>query len=125
MDNYVVKKANNGKGFFFYYKNGQLHREAGPAIVFAKKEDNNFGDHDLYKEELIGEFNPYGFDQYPETVIENPSTLFAQPSIARYYLEGRSYSKIDFEEAKQKLVLKNELNKELETNQSNKQKNKI
>jgi hypothetical protein len=119
MDEYIVKKCYNGKGGFFYYKNGRLHREAGPAIIFPKLKDNNLGDEHLYKEEIITTMNPYGyFSQY---VVED----CYEHTPAKYYLEGSGYSKKDFEEIKVKLDLKNELSNELSMIQSNNKKVKI
>lgn len=119
MDEYIVKKCYNGKGGFFYYKNGKLHREAGPAIIFPKLKDNDLGDDNLYKEEIVSTMNPYGY--FAQYVVEDRY----EKTPAKYYIEGKPYTQKEFQEIKAKLELKNELYTELPVTQSNKQKAKL
>ncbi len=114
MDEYIVKKCSNGEGKFFYYKNGKLHREAGPAVVIVpkKEEFTNLGDEHLYKEEIIAEHNPKDYQTlFIESVEKNATVTVA----AYHYLEGKPYTEEEF----QIIKAKNELDKELPTDLNN------
>jgi hypothetical protein len=127
MDEYIVKKCSYGKGVYFYYKNGKLHREEGPAIVssydIGRIKGRKSKDEVLYKEKIIHEAVPPGHTN--TAIIEDPSGLCPEINMAVYYLEGQPYSKKDFKEIKTKIDMKNELSKELSLNESNIKKNKI
>lgn len=101
----------------YYFKNGLLHREEGPAIVISKDREQytNLNDKDLYK--LIDKpaYHPFN-DPYSEDNFE--STLFdILSNESEYYLEGKEYIKQEFDV----LVLQ----KELHTNASIGKKLKI
>jgi hypothetical protein len=125
MDKYVVKKCLNGEGTFYYYKSGLLHREAGPAIIdhCDKHKFLNLGDEHLYKEEILQAAMPANF---LTTMIKTKgSNLLSNLFLLNYYLNGEAYTKEEFEKAKIKLDLKKELDRELDTSQSNIRKTKI
>lgn len=128
MDEYVVKKCLNGNGSYFYYKNNQLHREVGPAIVTLenKEECINLGDENLYKEEIISEEFPHNYNREYINEIEMIDGRLAQVyTIPIFYLHGKPYSYKNFEEILEKLELKNELMEELPTTQNNTKKPKV
>jgi hypothetical protein len=127
-DTYIIKRTRNGTGACFFYKNGLLHRELGPAIVTLANRDDllNLGDEYLYKEISIDSKFPN--DYIPIYILENQcinDRMTQVYSIAVYYLNGQAYSKKEFNEAKIKLDLKKELDKELNIVQSNIKKTKV
>jgi hypothetical protein len=127
-DIYIIKRTNNGIGACFFYKNGLLHREVGPAVVTLANRDEflNLGDESLYKETPIDSKFPNGYKPeniFVEDNIKGKNVLVY--SIAIYYLNGQAYSYKEFEEAKIKLDLKKELDKELDTSQSNIKRSKV
>lgn len=111
MNEYVIKKCLNGEGTYFFFKNGKLHREAGPAVLTAKTRENlpQFGDEHLYKEEVLEERQPDNYKTlFFESVEGNGSRIV---SIAAYhYIEGEAYREEEFEIIKAKNDLENELN---------------
>jgi hypothetical protein len=128
QDTYIVKRTMDGTGACFFYKNGLLHREAGPAIVTLSDRDTclQLGDEHLYKEESIsGNFpEDYKF----EYILENKyidGRKAQVHTIPVCYLDGKPYSNEEFQEIKTKLDLKTELNSELPSIHSNNKKAKI
>lgn len=127
-DFYVVKKGSNGNGAYFYYKNGLLHREAGPAIVTVSnmEELTSLGDEYLYQEEILSTQFPEGYIVERQNEIQNINgNLTLVFAIAMFYLEGKPYTQQDFEEIKSKLDLKNELITELPSKKINNKQIKV
>jgi hypothetical protein len=107
----------------YYYKNGKLHREAGPAVVRGSHIENYQGlvDKYPYKEILLHTYEaPKGYESQDLQYEDNLSWYTAM-----YYLEGKPYSQKEFEKIKLALDLNNELSSELASNQSNHKKSKI
>jgi hypothetical protein len=127
MDEYILKKCSLGEGDFFYYKNGKLHREDGPAIV--SQDDRRINKHaessSEYKIVILKEVMPK--DYTPQYIFEElrKSIISMVRRSAKYYLEGEPYSSKEFEEIKAKLELKDELSIELSSNTSNSKKVKV
>jgi len=115
-EEYIVQKCKNGKGSLFFYKNGLLHREAGPAIVTFpnRKTLTKLGDENLYKEKIVKSDFPehYSPDPIDKSELINGKIALIH-SIAIFYLEGKPYSQEEFEQIKGTFILKNELSKEL------------
>lgn len=115
-DNYIVKRTRNGTGAYFFYKNGTLHREAGPAIVTLSNREHflQLGDENLYKEEHVNRDLPNGYSyEYiqEEEIIDGRLTQVS--SIPIFYLNGQPYTEKEFNKIKLTLELKKELNNEL------------
>jgi hypothetical protein len=134
-NNYVVEIINDD--LYRYYKNGKLHREAGPAkFSSTNKQYINLGDEHLYKIKRVSDNNQINdiskiFDQCLKIspikgssshttmslVLENFNNL-----LTAYYLDGVEYEKNEFDILK----LQRDLSKELlETNKQNKPKIKL
>lgn len=131
MDEYILKKCSFGTGTYFYYKNGLLHREAGPAIVSAynisRIKPNKYphlNDSHLYKQEIVNEIAPKNYIGIQITE-EGQQGLCHEITDAVYYLEGEPYTKKQFEKVKEKLDLKNQLNVELPITQQIIKKTKV
>ncbi len=105
MDKFIVKKALNGKGAYYYFKNGLFHREAGPAIIDFDDRHlfDNLLDQDLYEEEIIQKALPENFEESMLSVKQNRmmDLLFVN-----YYLNGHPYTKEEFERT---IRIKNEI----------------
>lgn len=121
-EQYIVKKCFNGNGFYFYYKNGKLHREAGPAIVRNPETLHKLGDEHLYKEEIIPTFLPEGYTH--AEAVEDPSGLCPEITVAVYYVEGNPCPKREFSNLK-KIMLNKTLNDELPINATNTEVKKL
>ncbi len=124
MDQYIIIVSRNKTKY--YYKNSVLHREEGPAIIHKFHQDKHLDlpDEHLYKIVEIEDLMPKGYkDIYVGEDVEDSSRVPFRP--ARYYLDGKPYSKKEFEQIKEKMDLKKELNNELNLNQINIQKVKI
>lgn len=99
----------------YYYKDGKLHREKGPAIVHQdnKEKFTNLGDEQLYKEIYletgIGAYKSYF------RVVDNSLRIRLFPH--NYYLEGKGYSEIEF--------IAKQLDKEMSINKAKSKKSKI
>jgi hypothetical protein len=114
-DEYIIEDD----GFSLKFKkNGKLHREEGPAILWKLNEDQypNFKEKQLYKVKVKSVKLK---DQLPILI---PHIMIKDIS---YYLEGRNYTKKDFDILVDKLKLKKELNSELNPNQSNTKTKKL
>lgn len=114
-DEYVLKKYSDGYGACFFYKNGLLHREAGPAYISEEEiEDNpsllNIGDEHLYKEEIYKTRQPEGFN---ETIVFEKNYF----NIRLHYLSGIPYSNEEFKIIKEKMDLQKELSNSLDKSQ--------
>jgi hypothetical protein len=114
-DEYIIEDD----GFSLKFKkNGKLHREEGPAILWKLNEDQypNFKEKQLYKVKVKSVKLK---DQLPILI---PHIMIKDISD---YLEGRNYTKKDFDILVDKLKLKKELNSELNPNQSNTKTKKL
>jgi hypothetical protein len=125
-DQYIVKICATSQfelNDYYFYKNGLLHREEGPAVLLGLNEDSFYKikGRKLYKEEFI----PYKFPPGYEIKYVNSRSPAIKP--ASYYLNNEPYTEEEFNNIKSKLALKNELNNELPCSQSNTntKKNKI
>lgn len=106
-DEYFILLRN---GFYYYYKNKELHREAGPAFFAEEYKDDYF---------YLDDKNIYKINDGKKEIITNlVLEIIGMPS---YFLNGVGYEKEKFE----KIVLSNQLNKELTNNNKNKKKLKI
>lgn len=127
MDEYIVKKCSYGNGVYFYYKNGKLHREAGPAIVssydIGRIKGRKPKDESLYKEEIVKESVP--IEHINVDVVDDSNVLCPELYPATYYLEGQAYTKKQFDELKAIIDMKNELSTELLVNENHSKKVKI
>jgi hypothetical protein len=127
MNEYIVKVYNDGSRY--YYRNGLLHRETGPAILIPEDQKyfNESNDDHLYKEAIVEEDAPYKiFNQKPIMYLPQPTGSFKRyHTMPVYYLNGEGYSDEEFAKIKAKLVLKNELSIELPKTESNSKKLKI
>lgn len=127
MDEYIVKKCSYGKGVYFYYKNGKLHRENGPAIVssydIGRIKGRKPKDESLYKEEIVKESVP--IEHMNIHIVDDSPGLCPEIYPATYYLEGQAYTKKQFDELKAKIDIKNELSSELSVTLSKTKKAKI
>jgi hypothetical protein len=114
----------------FYFKNGKLHREKGPAIAsFGSIYKYKDLDSDLYKESKTPISNPIINDYTIETlpngetkIIEEPSTVYIDPV---YYLDDVEYSKRKWTYLVSRKRLYDKLNKELPSTKNTKKKPKI
>ncbi len=106
----------------YYYKNGQLHREEGPAILVENDKHlySNLSDKKLYKQ-ITGVLT----EEMTETVSErnwNEEIKTYQRPIyywsSRYYLDNKEYKKEEF----YSLMLEKELNKDLKNKPAKKLK---
>jgi hypothetical protein len=108
-------------GKIYYYKNRQLYREAGPAIVVAKEKDkySNLDDKDLYKPInfpiLKWGDNKSGNSQITQIVVE------LMMGHSEYYLEDVKYTESEFKS----LMLKKELDGQLRENDAVSKKFKL
>jgi hypothetical protein len=134
MDEYILKRGFGGSGAYFFYKNGLLHREVGPAIIFEETEEEyknrflNLGDEHLYKEEIINSKYPLDYkEELFQEKVYIPSLKYAVDShiVFSHYLNGKPYTPNEFKQIKVRLDLKNELNTELPNNHSNIKKPKV
>lgn len=111
-DQYIV---NNLGRFVCYYKNGKLHREAGPAVYLMTDKDKYcpliLEDKNLYQ---LGDIK---VGSLPASIILN----MGNKKEVYYYLEGISYTKKEFNAILDKKNLNKEL--ELELSKNNKKKN--
>jgi hypothetical protein len=128
MDNCVVKICYNGQKDCYFYKNGLLHREIGPAIIIGATKDDliNLEDSHLYKQEIIKAGFPPNYSI--KFLLESmPGTTNSETQVvnATYYLKGEPYTEEEFMEAKAKLDLKKDLDNELSITQLNPKKVKI
>jgi hypothetical protein len=119
QDKYEMFIETNYKIYFF--KNGKLHREAGPAIVLNKdiEKYTNLSDKVLYKlidkplyPPLVDPYSAENFNASFQNIISNDS---------EYYLEGKEYTEDEFKV----LMLKKELDSQLHTNDTISRKPKI
>lgn len=115
----VYTDPNNKK--MHYYKNGKYHREAGPAVVIADdiEKYSNLSDKDLYKPidfpRLDSAINPFRETNIIQLVVN----LMMESS--KYFLEGIQYSEQEFNA----LILKKELDNQLQTNNAITKKPKL
>jgi len=111
-DEYLVYR-NPRNNADYYYKNKQLHREDGPAIVVEDEKDlySNLSDKNLYKrvnEQVVEEV----FEVYSECNYNGDITTgkrYFNPKSSCYYLNAIEYSK----EELYAFILEKELNKEI------------
>lgn len=108
-DNYVLSIKSDGT--LYYFKNGLLHRENGPAIINSmdKGKDLNLSDESLYTKEIT----PYSKEATyleDDELWEYPVYLFISTS---YYLNGIQYSKEEFTARKLRKELAIELENQL------------
>jgi hypothetical protein len=99
-----------------YFKNGQFHREAGPA--FLLKTDKNFNNYIN-----LGDDHLYQDKRKQISIIENMEKqhIGPLPHSSEYYLEGIQYSKEEFYAIK----IQKELEQELPTSKLNTKKVKV
>lgn len=104
-----------------YYKNENLHREAGPAIVFSKDKEKytNLGDEGLYKKT----YEPVVSEREEKTLISIVVYLMSQAyNDSEFYLQGKKYSKEEFNI----IMFKEKMDKELaQLGKSNNKKPKL
>lgn len=133
-DEYLFYWRDKGEMFetVYYYKNGKLHRDAGPAIAsFSDIYKYKNLDSHLYKESLVPIFNPTISDFIQETspdgnIIVKEEEIPLVYIDSCYYLDDKEYSKKAFRKLKSKKVLKTELEKELlQNNGTHHKKTKI
>lgn len=118
-DEYVLKRGFGGDGAYFFYKNGLLHREAGPAYISEEEiEENssylNIVDEGLYKKEIMELRWP---DDFKEEIVFEKNYY----RVLSHYLFGQPYSEEEFNI----IVAKNQLDKNLDTNNTKQKKLKI
>jgi hypothetical protein len=104
-------------GFLIYLKNGKLHREAGPAIFrFQEKDKYSYEkDKNLYKNETKK------IDAITKIrILANVGDINNKKGVS-YYLEGKYYSKKEFDI----FTFNKELTEELSINKANHKKIKI
>jgi len=122
MDEYILKRSIEDDAPYFFYKNGKLHREMGPAFisedVLDKSKYLNLGDEHLYKIEILENIYPIGF---------NHEIVFQKDSFVElcHYINGKAYTKKEFKEMKRKFYLKKELNEELPVKEQNNKRLKL
>jgi len=129
MDKYTLQIKDRCQ---FYYKNGKLHREAGPAIVIEEdiNKFTNLADKDLYIEikkesSIVENISETGKGKskinskalrsitlnktsYPVITFESPIEYIYETN-SSYWLEGVLYSKKEFDS----ILLKKEMDKDL------------
>ncbi len=121
MDEYIIEDNNYVIRFF---RNGLLHREAGPAIFYKKYESQhlNLGDEHLYvikKVETTQEEKEKWGSPYDHKYKE---------SMAIYMIYGKPFIKENFDLEIKKIQaerMQEQLNKELLTNKDKIKKTKI
>lgn len=108
-DTYCVILEND---FYHFYKNNELHRELGPAFFHEQYKEQylNLGDESQYK--LI-------VDKEKTTIITN--LVLQYMGQTAYYVDGNYYEEKYFK----KVVLNNQLNKELLNKNNHKKKMKV
>lgn len=111
-NNYIVNIKSDGTSY--YFKNGLLHRENGPAITNPIDKDKyfNLSDESLYIKEITSHLEE-------DDLWEYPVYLFVPTS---YYLNGIQYSKEEFTAIKLTKELAIELAQTQETTQIKKTK---
>jgi hypothetical protein len=95
QDEYIVVIEKIGNRF--YYKNGQLHREAGPAYVNweGKEKFTGLEDQELYKK--VFKENTDEYYSYVETNEQGAEIIKKlRPTYECYHLDGIEYSKAEF-----------------------------
>lgn len=104
-----------------YYKNGKYHREAGPAVVIADdiEKYSNLVDKDLYKPIDDYSRTPWSKKIIDGKIIRKIVNNFMPCS--KYYLDGDEYTKEEFNA----LILKKELDNQLQTNNAVTKKPKL
>lgn len=122
-DEYIIK--DDGESYT-YTKNSKLHREEGPAY-FSYDNSNkskylNLADKHLYK---FLHVQPRRRELLFESEIERMKYRMWKAEEIHYFLEGKEYSKDEFEKIKASRDLKNELSKELTTTTSHTKKTKL
>ncbi len=115
MDEYIVYVEETGNRF--YYKNGKLHREAGPAYVPWREKDKYTGlsDQDLYKLKCTTYIEEpeyklkYYIDEPMHGFLDGSGKpvkltgkqlekyLRVRPDYPCYHLEGVEYKKEEFD----------------------------
>jgi hypothetical protein len=101
----------------FYFKNNELHREAGFAIVstLSSSKDNNAVDEHLYDKVLArnstGNYFTFKFADGSQTRLKSPVRYMYASA---YYLDDKIYSEQEFKIAK----LQDELQEQLPTNET-------
>lgn len=120
-DEYLVEIFDGSK---YYFKNGKLHRENGPAIT--PENYRNFGDEHLYKEEIVqsgkGKYITYtGIGSRGEKVLFFVNWTIAYTLKKSHYLNGQPYSPEQFPKA----LAQYQLNQELPLNNTQTKKVKI
>jgi hypothetical protein len=102
-DNYVVNIKSDGTSY--YFKNGLLHRENGPAITNPLDKDKylNLSDETLYIKEITSHLQESTYLE-EDDLGDSPVQLFIATS---YYLNGMKYSKEEFiaRKLKKELIL--------------------
>jgi hypothetical protein len=118
-DQYIVKVFNDGTRY--YYKNEQLHREIGPAILIPdnKKYFNDLSDSHLYKEVFAKEAAPCKiFNKKPIMPVYQANGTMCFTVMPVHYLEGQTVTEEEFHI----MVLKINLEKELSQENQNESK---
>jgi hypothetical protein len=123
MDNkeeYIVFIEKNGNRF--YYKDGKLHREDGPAYVPSqfKEEYTGLADQELYRKIVLLHFDK---DELAKVFKPEQMNGVSHPRLKElgYYLDGIQYPKRDFD----KFALARKLDGDLSTNPNERKKPKI
>lgn len=103
--------------YICYFKNGELHRENGPAVYLPedKSKYDNVADKDLYKSATIDQGIKEIFILFD----------FRQGTPPYYYLEGTEYDKQTFDAIIEKQQIQKDLSVELSTSQINMKRTKI
>ena len=101
----IIEKMGNR----FYYKNGILHREAGPAYVpwKLKEEFTGLADQELYKKVFQLHAKEDEYDGFASD--GSPITMRARPDYVCYHLDGKEYQLEEFNA----IMLEKELSKEI------------
>lgn len=119
QDEYIVIIEKIGNRF--YYKNGQLHRESGPAYVpwKLKEEFTGLEDQELYQKV----FKQHAKESEYESYASDGTTILARarPDYPCYHLNGKEYNKEQFDS----IILKQELDAQLNKNELSPKKLKI
>jgi len=104
QDEFILNIHANGSRY--YYKNGLIHRESGPAIINPLDKDKYFytNDVNLYTTNLLPESEPFYLKE--DDLWEYPIYLSIRTS---YFINGIEYSQKEFEARKLKKELDNEL----------------
>jgi hypothetical protein len=97
QDEYVVYEERMGSRF--YYKNGKLHREVGPAYTPWKLQYKyiDLGDQELYIKKYQDFVNEPLYSYEVQLSDKTISKRKVRPAEPHYYLEGIQYNKQEFD----------------------------